>query len=101
MSVYLIVNSDVKDREAHKDYLARVPALVAKHGGEYLARGGAFEVLEGDWQPARLILFRFPDRASVKALFSDPDYLPLKKLRQSIAATQIVMLDGVDQAGAA
>lgn len=95
MSVYLIVNSDVKDKEAHKKYLAKVPDLVARHGGEYLARGGDFEVLEGDWRPTRLILFRFPDRESVKALFSDPEYLPLKALRHSIADTQIVMVDGV------
>ena len=97
MSVYLIVNSDIKDKQAHKKYLDKVPALVAKHGGEYLVRGGDFEVLEGDWRPARLILFRFPDRKSVKALFSDPEYLPLKELRQSIADTQIVMVDGSDQ----
>ena len=96
MSVYLIVNSDFKDKQAHKKDLGKVPALVAKHGGEYLVRGGDFEVLEGDWQPTRLILFRFPDRESVRALFSDPEYLPLKALRHNIAHTQIVMVDGTE-----
>lgn len=96
MSVYLIVNSNVRDKEAHKEYQANVPALVARHGGEYLARGGDFEVLEGDWQPTRLLLFRFPDRESVHALFNDPEYLPYKEKRHQIADTQIVMVDGVD-----
>ena len=96
MSVYLIVNSDVKDKKAHAEYQQKVPAIVRKHGGEYLVRGGDFEVIEGDWQPVRLILFRFPDRESVKALFSDPEYAPYKARRQQIAHTQIVMVDGCD-----
>ena len=96
MSVYLIVDSDVKDKQAHAEYRENVPAIVSKYGGEYLVRSGEFEVLEGDWQPVRLILFRFPDRESVKALFSDPEYAPYKTLRHKIAKTNIVMVDGCD-----
>lgn len=96
MSVYLIVNSDTKDAEALKDYRQKVPELVKKHGGEYLVRGGNFEVLEGDWQPTRLILFRFPDRDSVHALLNDPEYVPLKEIRHRVADTQMVMVDGCD-----
>ncbi|MEX2525764.1 MAG: DUF1330 domain-containing protein [Gammaproteobacteria bacterium] len=95
MSVYLIVNSNVKDMDAIKEYREKVPELVKKHGGEYLVRGGEFEVLEGDWQPTRIVMFRFPDRDSVHALFNDPEYLPMKALRQKHADTQIVMVDGL------
>ena len=96
MSVYLIVDSDVKDKEAHAGYRENVPAIVRRYGGEYLVRSGEFEVLEGDWQPVRLILLRFPDREAVKALFSDPEYAPYKALRHKIAKTNIVMVDGCD-----
>ena len=96
MSVYLIVDSDVKDKKAHAEYRENVPAIVHKHGGEYLVRGGEFEIIEGDWRPVRLIVLRFPDRGSVKALFNDPDYAPYKALRHKIASTRIVMVDGCD-----
>jgi uncharacterized protein (DUF1330 family) len=95
MPAYMIVDLDVRDRDAFEDYKAGVAPLIAKHGGEYLVRGGEFEVLEGDWNPSRLVLFRFPDRESVKAFFADPDYQPLKELRLRIADSRIVVVDGV------
>ena len=94
MAVYLIVNVDVKDPSAYEQYKAEVPALIRKHGGEYLVRGGNFQVIEGDWQPSRLVLLRFPDKESVLAFFSDPEYQPLKDLRQRVTKTDIVMLEG-------
>jgi uncharacterized protein (DUF1330 family) len=95
MPAYMIVDLDVRDRDAFEDYKSGVAPLIAKHGGEYLVRGGEFEVLEGDWNPSRLVLFRFPDRESVKAFFADPDYQPLKELRLRIADSRIVVVDGV------
>jgi uncharacterized protein (DUF1330 family) len=95
MAVYLIINVDVKDPSAYEQYKAKVPALTRKHGGEYLVRGGNYQVLEGDWQPSRLVLIRFPDKKSVEAFFSDPEYQPLKHLRRRVANTDIVMVEGV------
>ena len=95
MPAYMIVNIDLKDPVAYEKYKAEVPALIRKHGGEYLVRGGQIEVLEGNWQPQRLVLFRFPDRAAVHAFMDDPAYAPLKKLRQSIADTDAVVVDGI------
>jgi uncharacterized protein (DUF1330 family) len=95
MPAYMIVDLDVKDATAYEEYKARVPALIARHGGEYLVRGGAHEVLEGKWQPHRLVMFRFPDKAAVHAFMDDPDYLPLKKLRQSVAETDCVVVQGL------
>jgi uncharacterized protein (DUF1330 family) len=95
MAVYLIVDVDAKDPMALERYRAEVPAFIRKHGGEYLVRGGAFEVLEGDWQPSRLVLFRFPDMQSVKAFINDPEYQPLKSVRHRVAKTSMVVVAGV------
>lgn len=95
MSAYLIVNVDLRDPAAYEEYKAKVPALIARHGGEYLARGGEHEVYEGDWRPKRVVLFRFPDRAAIRALMEDPDYAPLKALRQRIASSDLVAVDGL------
>ncbi len=95
MAVYVIVNIAVDDAAAYEPYKAQVPALIRKHGGEYLVRGGECEVLEGDWRPSRLVLFRFPDMRAVKALYSDPEYQPLMALRQRVAKTDSVAVEGV------
>ena len=94
MSAYLIVNIDVEDAAAYEEYKAKVPAFIQKYAGEYLARGGNTVVIEGDWKPNRLVLFRFPDMASVEALFSDPEYQPLRQLRQRVAKSEIVAIEG-------
>jgi uncharacterized protein (DUF1330 family) len=91
----MIVNIDVKDVSAYEAYQAAVPALIRKHGGEYLVRGGLVEVLEGNWRPSRLVLFRFPDLESIRALMADPEYQPWKALRQRVAYTELVGVKGL------
>ncbi|MEE2760131.1 MAG: DUF1330 domain-containing protein [Pseudomonadota bacterium] len=96
MTAYLLVDLDVQDKEGFERYKNEVPALIAKHGGEYLIRGGEFEVIEGDWQPSRLVLFSFPDRGAIRAFFDDPSYAELKVLRHRTANSIVVAIDGVD-----
>jgi uncharacterized protein (DUF1330 family) len=95
MSVYVIVNIDIQDAAAYEGYKAGAAALIRKHGGEYLARGGATEVIEGDWKLSRIALLKFPDQAAVKAFLNDPEYQPLKELRHRVAHTQMVAVEGV------
>jgi len=95
MSAYMIVNVDVEDPAACEEYKARAPALIRKYGGEYLVRGGKFLILEGDWKPSRLVISRFLDITSAQTLYNDPQYQPLKALRQRACKTDIVAVEGV------
>ena len=58
---YIIVDMQISDMEHYKQYMASAPETVAQAGGEYLARGGTVEVMEGQWEPARMALLRFPN----------------------------------------
>jgi uncharacterized protein (DUF1330 family) len=71
---YIIVNMKITDPEQYKQYMAVAPAAVAAAGGEYLVRGGKFEVLEGDWEPARIAMLRFPNFEKAKAFYDDEMY---------------------------
>ena len=95
MAAYLIVNLEVKDPTAFENYKTEVVGMVRKHGGEYLVRGGTLEVFEGDWRPSRLVLLRFPGMKAVKAFLGDPEYQPLKALRQRAANSDLVAVEGV------
>lgn len=94
MSAYVIVNLEIRNEAAYEEYKAKVPALIRKHGGEYLVRGGKFVVFEGDWKPGRLVILRFPDLTHVQNLFADPEYQPLIDLRQRVAKSEIVAVEG-------
>jgi uncharacterized protein (DUF1330 family) len=51
MAAYLLVDLEIHDPDGFQEYRSRVPEYIARHGGEYLVRGGEFEVIEGDWKP--------------------------------------------------
>ena len=95
MSAYLICDVDIRDKERYETYKRDVPAIISRHGGEYLVRGGEHEVIEGHWNPARIVLFKFPDRAAIRAFFADPAYAPLAALRHEIAESSLVAVDGL------
>ena len=55
MAAYIIGRIEVTDPEAYKEYIAKVPDTVQRHGGRYLVRGGASEVLEGSMPDRRTV----------------------------------------------
>jgi uncharacterized protein (DUF1330 family) len=81
-AAYLIVTMRITAPERYRQYMAEAQVAVAAAGGEYLARGGRHEVLEGDWHPDRVVLLRFPSFEAAKAFSEDPvAYGPIRKLR--------------------
>ncbi len=73
-AAYLLVEMHVSDPERYRAYMASAPASLKPYGGEYLVRGGRHETLEGDWQPHRVALVRFPDYAAAKAWYDSELY---------------------------
>jgi len=51
--------ADVHDAEQYERYKAAAPETIAAYGGSYVARGGELAVLEGDWQPRRVVILQF------------------------------------------
>jgi uncharacterized protein (DUF1330 family) len=95
-AAYLIVDMDISDMEQYKQYMAAAPAAVAAAGGEYLVRGGRFEVAEGNWQPSRIAVVRFPSYEQAKAFYDGEMYKAARAKRQG--ATQFfnaVLVEGV------
>ena len=64
----------ISDMEQYKQYMAAAPAAVAAAGGEYLVRGGKFEALEGQWNPKRVAMLRFPSYDKAKAFYDGEMY---------------------------
>ena len=95
MPAYLIADIEVTDPVGYDEYKKRVSAVIAAHGGRYLARGGASEVLEGTWRPKRSAIIEFPDLASMKAFWESPEYRPLREIRERSAKSNLVVIEGV------
>jgi uncharacterized protein (DUF1330 family) len=95
MAAYLIADVHVTDPAAYEGYRQKVPATIAAYGGRYLARGGHTEVLEGDWQPHRVVILEFPTLARLHEWYDSPDYVPLLALRQASTTSKVVITEGL------
>jgi uncharacterized protein (DUF1330 family) len=74
MSAYVVANVKVSDPERYKDYAALSPEAVSAAGGEFIVRGGRSEVLEGDWQPSRVVILRFESLQAARAFYDSALY---------------------------
>ncbi len=95
MAAYIIVDLDVKDPEGFSGYKEKVPDIIAKYGGKYIVRGGAFENFEGDWDPHRIVVLEFPDMAAAKRFWAADDYNEIKHFRLNNAGSRVLFVDGV------
>lgn len=95
MPAYLFANVEVTDGAGYEQYRQQVSATIEAYGGRYLVRGGATEVLEGDWVPKRMVILEFADMAQLKAWYQSPEYRPLIELRQRTAMSTLVAVEGV------
>ncbi|HRZ01492.1 MAG TPA: DUF1330 domain-containing protein [Burkholderiaceae bacterium] len=73
-AAYVIVEMKIADLERYRAYMAAAPATIAAAGGEYVVRGGPLEVLEGDWQPSRVAVLRFPSLEQARAWYEGEGY---------------------------
>ena len=96
MPAYLIADVEVTDPAGYAEYSRAIMGTIEAHRGRYLVRGGATEVLEGDWSPKRTIVIEFPSAAQLRAWYDSPEYEPLKALRKRTAVSRLVLVEGVD-----
>lgn len=95
MAVYSVVNVQVTDPARYADYVEKAPATIARYGGKYLARGGEVEVLEGEWNPQRLVILEFESMERFEEWYNSPEYAPLKQLRRETSVTEYVVVEGL------
>ena len=83
MPAYLVGRVEVRDPSWVEEYGPKVQALVQKHGGRYLVRGGELDVVEGAASPSSvMVVIEFPSMEQARAWYHDPEYAPLITLRQ-------------------
>lgn len=95
MAAYLVVDIDVTKPEQFEEYKKLAPAAIAKYGGRYIIRGGAYETLEGDWKPQRVTVVEFESMEKAKAFYNSPEYQLAIKARAGAANMKMLLVQGV------
>jgi uncharacterized protein (DUF1330 family) len=95
MSAYVIVEIDILDPAGYEEYKKLASATVEKYGGKYIVRGGRTEVLEGDWNPKRIVVLKFDSVPRAKEWISCEEYREPRKMRHRTARTNMIVVEGV------
>ncbi len=94
MSAYLIADVHVTDPLQYEQYKKLSTLAMKAHGAEFCVRGGAVEVLEGDWQPQRLVMAKFASVAQAKAFYASAEYALARAARAGAAEMRMVIVEG-------
>jgi uncharacterized protein (DUF1330 family) len=95
MPAYIIGRIQVTDKTRYTEYTKATPAIIAKFGGHFIARGGESVTLEGPEETRRVVIIEFPTLNDAKAFFHSEEYAETKKLRDGAAVAQFFAIDGV------
>ena len=96
MPAYLLVEIEIHNPEEYERYKKLTPASLAAFGGRFLARGGKAETIEGEGQPARVVVVEFPSMERARQWWSSPGYAEAKLIRQRAAKTRMILVEGVN-----
>jgi uncharacterized protein (DUF1330 family) len=94
MPAYIIVLADVTDRERYAEYVKATPAVVARFGGRFIARGGRTRTLEGPTETRRTVVLEFPTFEQAEAFYQSEAYQQVKQLRAGAANATFLLVDG-------
>jgi uncharacterized protein (DUF1330 family) len=91
---YWIARVDVRDAERYKDYVALAKPAFEKYGAHFLARGGAFQKLEGQVR-GRNVVIEFPSLQAAVECYNSADYQAAAAVRHECADAEMVVVEGI------
>ena len=94
-SAYVIANVDVTDPVQYEEYKRLSTIAMKANGAEVCIRGGQVEVLEGDWNPSRFVMLKFPSVEAAHRFYDSPEYAAAKKAREGAANMRMIIVEGV------
>ena len=95
MAAYLIVDNEITDQALFAEYAREIVRIVERHGGKYLVRGGATEVVGGNRAPHRVVVIEFENFEPARTYASDPEHEQLADLRGRGSISTTFIVEGV------
>ncbi len=94
-SGYIIANVRVTNPAQYEEYKKWSTAAFQAHNAEICVRGGAVEVMEGDWTPERVVIAKFPSFEAAKTFYHSPEYGKARAAREGAAIMRLVCVEGL------
>ncbi len=92
MTALWIAHVRVTDADRYAQYASRATVAIAAHGGVFLARGGAYEQLEGPDRP-RNVVARFPSLQAAHDCYHSAAYQEALSYASGAAERELVIVE--------
>ena len=94
---YVIVDVRIDNPDEYQKYMTGARPIAERFGGEYLVRGGNFQVVEGDYfQPRRLVMVRFPTKEAFESFYHSPEFQQVRQIRLPVSDMVMVGVEGYE-----
>jgi uncharacterized protein (DUF1330 family) len=97
---FLIGQIDISDPDGYaREYLPKAREIIKSHGGRLIASGGAAAngtpvvAVDGE-APKRVIIYMYPDMASLQAWRNDPAYVEIRRVGEKYAKYHTFAVEG-------
>jgi uncharacterized protein (DUF1330 family) len=92
---YVVIEVLATDVEKEAAYRQLSGPAVEQAGGRFIVRGGEMHVLEGSWEPKRLVVLEFPDADAARAWYDSDAYREARAVRDGAGEWRMVIVDVV------
>jgi uncharacterized protein (DUF1330 family) len=99
MSVYLMAQIHIHDRERYARYEAGFIEVLNDHDGTLVVVDDAATVIEGDWPFNRSVLVRFETEVAALGWYNSDAYQRLLEHRLAASVGNIVLVRGLGEKG--
>lgn len=93
MSAFLIIHSKLSNPELFQEYVEASEDSLKIYEGVYHLGGNLSEVLEGEHDKNRTIIFEFPSAEHAKNWYNGKEYQSVKHLRDGTGEFDFVLVD--------
>ena len=94
MTAFWIAHVTVLDPEKYREYTDVAPNAFRKYGAVFLARGGAYQVLEGE-PFERHVVIQFNDMQTALDCYNSPEYQSARAKRNGYCTAQVTIVEGL------
>jgi uncharacterized protein (DUF1330 family) len=95
MSVYVVAQSRIDDRERLTEYVGKALPTIQAGGGRVLAFDETPEVVEGEIAHPRTVLLEFPSHEVFRAWYDSEGYQAILPLRLESAPGTLIVVNGL------
>jgi uncharacterized protein (DUF1330 family) len=92
MSVYIINNMVIHDREEYGKYVRAFLPIFLKYHGEVVALQDNPTALEGAWPYSRTVILRMPSAEKTREWYESPEYQAIAAYRWKSTESNVVIL---------